>query len=204
MNAEEGTSLAKMGVTVLLVVLVIGAIVALVYKAYSWFNSGSDKLGDQVNSITSSSYSQFDDVQVTGTDVLTALKQYRDADIAIAIANKNNNGDFYNPSTPAKPDEAYVYCALPDGSAAATAFTGINYYEADDTSTGMPGKFTISSIAQTSGNDQGKVLHNTNFSPTTDKGSSDTFVKTSATWYANLVYDESTGDVCGILFQQMN
>ena len=73
MNSEEGVSLAKMAVTVLLVVLVIGAVVAIVYKAYSWFNSGSDKLGDQVTSIGSSSYSQYDDVMVKGTDVLSAL-----------------------------------------------------------------------------------------------------------------------------------
>ena len=49
MNSDEGISLAKMAVAVLLVVLVIGAVVAIVYKAYSWFNSGADKLGDQFN-----------------------------------------------------------------------------------------------------------------------------------------------------------
>ena len=86
MNSDEGISLAKMAVAVLLVVLVIGAVVAIVYKAYSWFNSGADKLGDQVNSIDSSSYSTYDDSQVSGTDVLTALKTYRDSDIAIVIA----------------------------------------------------------------------------------------------------------------------
>ena len=38
MNSEEGISLAKMAVAVLLVVLVIGAVVAIVYAASSWFN----------------------------------------------------------------------------------------------------------------------------------------------------------------------
>ena len=88
MNSEEGTSLAKMAVTVLLVVLVIGAVVGVVYMAYSWYTSGSDKLGDQVNSLDSSAYSQFDDKQCTGTDVLTALKTYRDSDVAIFIDNR--------------------------------------------------------------------------------------------------------------------
>ena len=69
MNSDEGISLAKMAVAVLLVVLVIGAVVAIVYKAYSWFNSGADKLGDQVNSIDSSSYSTYDDSQVSGTEI---------------------------------------------------------------------------------------------------------------------------------------
>ena len=54
MNSEEGVSLAKMAVTVLLVVLVIGAVVAIVYAAYSWFSSGTDKLGAQVISIDKS------------------------------------------------------------------------------------------------------------------------------------------------------
>ena len=87
MNSEEGTSLAKMAVTVLLVVLVIGAVVGVVYMAYSWYTSGTDKLGDQVNSLDSSAYSQFDDKQCTGTDVRTALKTYRDSDVAIFIDN---------------------------------------------------------------------------------------------------------------------
>ena len=87
MNSEEGTSLAKMAVSVLLVVLVIGAVVTVVYMAYSWFTSGSEKLGDQVNSLDSSAYSQYDDTQITGTDVLTALKTCRDSDVAIVIDN---------------------------------------------------------------------------------------------------------------------
>ena len=114
MNSEEGISLAKMAVAVLLVVLVIGAVVAIVYAAYSWFNGGTEKLGDQVSSIGASAYSQYDDVQVTGNDVLSALKTFRDADFAVVICNKNNYTDkkIFNPSEPKDvTGTAYNYCA---------------------------------------------------------------------------------------------
>ena len=92
MNSEEGVSLAKMAVTVLLVVLVITAVVSIVYAAYDWFSSGADKLNDQVVSIDKTSLSQFDDQQVSGTDVISAMKEHRESDIAIVVANKDNLG----------------------------------------------------------------------------------------------------------------
>ena len=114
MNSEEGTSLAKMAVTVLLVVLVIGAVVGVVYMAYSWFTSGTEKLGDQVNSLDSSAYSQYDDKQCTGTDVLTALKTYRDSDVAIFIDNGKCGAGYALDATSANVKN---YCALAVGAA---------------------------------------------------------------------------------------
>lgn len=199
MNSEEGVSLAKMAVTVLLVVLVIGAVVAIVYSAYSWFTSGADKLGDQVVSIDKSSFSQYDDAQVSGTDVLSALKAYREADIAIVIANKNNqNPTGFKKDT--APTTAYNYCAI----------------IADATKDATTGAYTVNLVYNNSrfetndgkglmwGDDNISLTRNTNFSPTTTQGNSNQFVKQSATWYANLIYDSTTGDVCGILFRQMN
>lgn len=197
MNSEEGMSLAKMAVTVLLVVLVIGAVVALVYTAYSWFNSGSDKLGDQVNSIDASSYSQYDDAQVSGTDVLTALKTYRDSDIAIFICNATNGG--YDPAGTSV-STAFNYCGL--------ATQSTDYSSADGTGKtvnslaingeGLWAGVTISWNANT-----GLANRNTNFSPTTNKSLAACYVKQGGQFYSNLVYDDTTGEVCGILFRQM-
>lgn len=192
MNSEEGVSLAKMAVTVLLVVLVIGAVVAIVYKAYSWFTSGSDKLGDQVNSIDSSSYSQYDDSQVAGTDVLTALKTYRDSNIAIVISNKNAGGWTATPGNA----NGFNYCGLIDGVAA-----NAGNYPATIPYDNNTGHYTVPSMQWDAST--GLTMRNTNFSPTTSKSSNTTFVKQNAQWYANLIWDESTGEVCGILFRQM-
>lgn len=189
MNSEEGVSLAKMAVTVLLVVLVIGAVVAIVYKAYSWFNSGADKLGDQVNSIDSSSYSQYDDSQVSGTDVLTALKSYRDSNIAIVISNSQCGG--YT-QTLANTD-GYNYCGLIKNAVADTKVT-ITYNQSD-------GQFQVDEMEWD--DDTGLVKRNTNFSPTTSKNKKEQFVKQGGQFYANLIWDTSTGEVCGILFRQM-
>ena len=202
MNSEEGVSLAKMAVTVLLVVLVIGAVVAIVYAAYSWFTSGSDKLGDQVTSIDKSSYSQYDDAQVSGTDVLSALKAYRESEIAIFICN-NNNGGYA--ATPGATVPAYNYCALSsefsDVSAAQAGNATVNY-GTPTTSATLGEVFWVDSLKWDTATNN--VLKNTNFSPTTTNSKTDTFVKQSAKWYANLVYDDSTGDICGIIFRQMN
>lgn len=196
MNSEEGVSLAKMAVTVLLVVLVIGAVVAIVYKAYSWFNSGADKLGDQVNSIDSSSYSTYDDSQVSGTDVLTALKTYRDSDLAIVIV-----------VTPSGSDTAY--------DANATNISGGKNYcglIGDNTTTSEPGDVSISvggdgnwTVDKISYNDNtGLAYRCTNFSPTTNKNLGGThYVKQGGQFYSNLIWAEDTGEVCGILFRQM-
>lgn len=195
MNSEEGVSLAKMAVTVLLVVLVIGAVVAVVYMAYSWFTSGTDKLGDTVNSLDSSSYSQYDDSQCSGVDVLTALKSYRDSDIAIVICNGKGGNSAYT-TAGATEAKGYNYCGCikgtVDGSGKITPQTTVKYvnnrWQVDgmhwDTSTGL-------------------TTRNTNFSPTTNKGSEATYVRQNAEFYSNLIYDDSTGEVCGILFRIM-
>lgn len=196
MNSTEGMDLAKMAVTVLLVVLVIGAVVALVYAGYSWFNSGADKLGDQVNSIDASSYAQYDDAQVSGTDVLTALKTYRDSDIAIFIGNGNTGGGTAYTATPASKSSAFNYCGLAKDAKANTLYDKIDYDHAD-----LGGCFSVEEMEWNV--DTGLTERNTNFSPTTSKSKKEQYVKQGAQFYSNLVYDRSTGEVCGIFFRQM-
>ena len=222
MNSEEGVSLAKMAVTVLLVVLVIGAVVAIVYKAYSWFNSGSDKLGDQVTSIGSSAYSQYDDVLVKGTDVLTALKSYRNADFGVVIANIQNLGTAYTPSNPSFSNgtQGCNYCGIvaaasgnfankvPDMDANALYRVTISAVaaNADAAPTGQQivyepktSRYWCDNLHFTSG----IADKNTNFSPTTDASITDAFVKQTGTFYSKLIYSKDTGDVCGVIFLQV-
>lgn len=189
MNSEEGMSMAKMAVTVLLVVLVIGAVVALVYAAYSWFGKGTDKLADNVTSIDKSAFSQFDDAQVSGTDVLSALKQYRESDIAIFVCNSKNGG-YVNPPTATS---CYAYCALPNGAEA-----GHEYSLAYNNN-----RFEFAGFKYVDPDNPVTITKNTNFSPTTTAGNEQCYVKQSAKWYANLVYDSNTDEIAGIIFRQM-
>lgn len=206
MNSEEGMSMAKMAVTVLLVVLVIGAVVAIVYAAYSWFGSGTDKLADNVTSISDSAMSQYDDQIVSGSDVLAALKNYRNADVAIFVCNATNqSGSGFN-ATPQAGLKANNYCALVSGVSEPNNTSDHSYTytlgvaNSDKTYSGQ----YVFTAGFSYGNDGISINHNTNFSPTTTTAYSDTFVKQSADWYANLVYDDLTGDVAGIIFRQMN
>lgn len=206
MNAEEGVSLAKMAVTVLLVVLIIGAVVAIVYAAYSWFTSGSDKLTDQVVSIDKSSFSQYDDQTVSGTDVLSALKSYRESEISIFVANLETQGGTYT----ATPTAALVvpnYCALTSDAKGATNTSGtamtVNGVEIPTASVTLTnGRFEVAGLQWNATTNQ--TERNTNFSPTTTNSNTKCYVKSSAKWYANLVYDNTTGEICGILFRQMS
>lgn len=198
MNSEEGTSLAKMAVTVLLVVLVIGAVVAVVYMAYSWFTSGTDKLGDQVNSLDSSAYSQYDDRQCTGTDVLTALKTYRDSDVAILIGNGAKGGTTDGYATNATSVQVANYCALIEGVTSSDASVP------EVTSVVLNDKGLWSVVGVSFDPETGMANRNTNFSPTQNKASDykSFYVSQKANFYSNLVYD-SEGEVCGIMFRRM-
>jgi hypothetical protein len=192
-----------MAVTVLLVVLVIGAVVGIVYAAYSWFGNGTSKLTDTVTSIDRSAYSQYDDAQVTGSDVLSALKTYRESDISIFISN--NSMDGYENYSSGKAVEAcnycsrvYTKCGTNSGNAPDANDSGNYVVELsleDDTFSCADFIYDSSKIS---------TLHNTNFSPTTTTSNTQAYVKQSAKWYAKLVYSETTNDVAGILFMQMN
>ena len=179
MNSEEGMSLAKMAVSVLLVVLVIGAVVAIVYAAYSWFNSGTAKLSDQVNSIEASAYAQYDDAQCSGTDVLTALKSYRDSDIAIVITNHSGEAKT-----------GYNYCAVIAGNNDVNAAITLNGT--------VTSQLTVTGLEWD--DSTGLAKRNTNFSPTTKKSNGTTYVKQGAQFYSKLIYSEETNEVCGIYF----
>lgn len=214
MNSEEGISLAKMAVAVLLVVLVIGAVVAIVYAAYSWFNGGTEKLGDQVSSIGASAYSQYDDVQVTGNDVLSALKTFRDADFAVVICNKNNYGNnpIFNPSEPKDvAGTAYNYCAyLANDNKKTDAADNADASKGEQTVEIGSGKrihfdesaghFLADNLLYST---SGTAVKNTNFSPTTDSSNSAQFVRTTGTFYSKLLYSNETGDACGVIFFQV-
>ena len=206
MNSEEGVSLAKMAVTVLLVVLVIGAVVAIVQKAYSWFNSGSDKLGDQVTSIGSSAYSQYDDVMVKGTDVLSALKSYRDAEFGVVIVNlQNMNGTAYTPSTPNANCSGHSYCGTIKGTKADDQFSVKVASSGEPTDCTVAyndkeGKYFCTNLAF---DPSGLVVRNTNFSVTTDSSQPGCFIKQTGSFYSKLIYSKDTGDVCGIIFLQV-
>jgi len=213
MNSDEGMSMAKMAVAILLVVLVIGAVVALVYAAYSWYSSGSDQLTDNVTSIGDSTLAQYDNQTVSGSDVLSALKNFRNSELSIFIANlqlqKGTDTNYTFNSGQVGVKSCPVYCALPKD--VATTTTG-----GDGSQTTVDPTFDLKA-AEVSGvgnvycidgfeyeTDQITIKRNTNFSPTTTKSNTTAYVRQNAQWYSNLVYDETTGDVAGIVFRQMN
>lgn len=223
MNAEEGTSMAKMAVSVLLVVLIIGAVVGIVYAAYSWFNSGTNQLSETVNGITSSMYSNYDNMVVKGSDVVAALKNFSDKDIAVLVSNMACGG-YTAAAVDATTGEftkgvyAMNYCAqtitadatstdkAPTIPASAPEGAAVVKFRptpaAGATKTALDGHFIVKNVDWDS--TTGLTRRNTNFSPTSTSSDGTHYVKPSASFFASLVYSEETGDVCGILFMQQN
>lgn len=199
MKSDEGMDMAKMAVAVLLAILLIGAVVALVYAAYSWYNSGTDKLADNVTSISDTALSQYDDCVVSGDDVLAALKNFRNSEFCVAIANLTLEGSSGFQQKPPSTQDCMVYCALPSG--AKDGKFKVTYGEIKGTSLGN--QWNLSDGLDYSKNEVTPAT-NTNFSPTTQKASKESFVKKSAQWYSNLMYDGTTGDIVGVIFRQMN
>lgn len=204
MDSKEGMDMAKMAVQILLVLVVISAVVALLYLAYSWFNSGSAKLGDQVNSIDSSAYSMYDDAQVTGTDVLTALKTYRDADLCIVIANGKDSSNYASSiGKKGGPDaiSGLNYCAkiaTKEGGTEWVAGTADKVVEL----TYNNDRYEVPDLVWNP--NTGITDRNTNFSPTTQKSNANAYVKTGAQFYSKLIYSTATGEMCGIVFTIMD
>lgn len=200
MDSQEGISLGKMAVAILLVLLVIGAVVSIAYAAYSWFTSGADKLEDQVVSIDKSSFSQYDDAIVSGSNVLSALKTYRESNIAVLISNTNiRGGGAYAAGADV---QCANYCALVDGAHVQNANDNKEKVDYQVQVTYVNDQYQLAGLDYA--DDGVSINKNTNFSPTTQTGRKNCFVKQTADWYANLVYDAETGDVAGILFQQVN
>lgn len=193
MNSEEGMSMAKMAVTVLLVVLVIGAVVAIVYAAYNWFNSGKDKLANNVNGISDTSLAAYDNKDMTGSDVLSCMKNFSNSDYAVIVSNLKNQGGSYK-------EEASVgtnYCAQISTSAGKDTNNGLTV------GSYLSGKLSDGFKAELN-KKAGDFIRNSNLSPASDTSDVDHYVKPSAKWHCDLVKSASTGEIIGIYWRQKN
>lgn len=75
MSSEEGNSVVKAGIAVLLVIVVIGIIVGFVMWGVSRFNSATSQMSDTYDSIAASDISAYDGATKTGSEVVAAIKQ---------------------------------------------------------------------------------------------------------------------------------
>lgn len=185
-DQNEGTKVANIVIAILVFLVVAAAMIGFVMWGANKFNEAQSDLTDTVNGMDVSKYNAYDAKTVSGADVISAAKIYRDMDIAIFVSTKKMapNQAYYDPAN--NPD------ALND-------CTGFGYH-VGGTSAPTPtydsttGRWHIA-IADLTDN-------NGNFAPLTTKGKPE-YINQAAKFYAELVWDDDTEEVTGILFRQV-
>ena len=215
MNVDEGKETAKGGVSLFIVVLVIAVVVSLVMLGLGWFNRGSAKLSDTVNSLDSSQFSSYNETEITGDQVRSAIQSFITQDVVLVVDAK---GDVYNGaldtaassggtggtltlSTKGEPTTGTAYncglLAMQEGGSEGGSSTP-SLYVGDD------GKI----YAGTKGNDgvltskknqSMKPLQQKRLNQKTNKD----YVAPGAHYYCKVIYDPSTTTACGIIFSKV-
>lgn len=188
-DQNEGTKVVNIVIAILVFMVVAAAMIGFVMWGANKFNEAQSDLTDTVNGMDVSKYNAYDAKTVSGADLISAAKTYRDMEMAIFVSTKKmNGGSPYDPAT------------APDALATGTGCQGFGYhmegnpaptYDADN------GRWLMDpSISDPD------LKNNGNFAPLTTKGN-DAYINQAAKFYAELVWDVDTEEVTGILFRQV-
>lgn len=192
-DAKEGFSVVKIGLGSLLVLALIGIVFAIFMLGSNKVNSTTNDLSNTMDSAELMQYAAYDNTEVKGSDVLTAVKNYQTQNIKIYVATKAGNG-----ATP------YSATDLSNGTGISGSVYTYGYMGVQGSSDTAPtlnaesGAWEASIVPGSAGSE----TFNKNFTPLTDKNSTETYVSQSGRFWSYLVYDTSTGEMSGILFVQ--
>lgn len=190
-DGKEGMSIAKIALGVIIFLILAGVVFALVRLGTNKVNSATNDMSTQLDAADLMQYAKYDNEEVSGADVLTAIKSYQNAELKIFVGVKDGSNFF-------SPDAASPTALTNTYSYGYQSITGNNNTTSDvpvyDPNTGR-WKATIV-------NYQDPVVYNLSFSPLTKKSSTTTYVKQSGKFYGYLVYDSDTDELAGLMFMQ--
>lgn len=182
-DQNEGTKIVGIVVSILLFLVVMAAIVGLVMWGTNKFNSTQSTMQDQVTGVENAIYTAYDEMEVSGSDVLAACKTYRNSTMNIYVSTKKLNGgnayDFTQATAPTLSTCYAVGYHVNNNDPTLNANTG--HYEAE-----------ILTASPTAG---------TGYQALSTKGN-DAYVNPNGKFWSSLVYDTDSGEVAGILFMQ--
>lgn len=186
-DQNEATKVIGIVVAILLFLVVMAAVVGLVMWGTGKLNTTQSTVQDQVDALDSAIYTAYDEVEVSGSDIMAACKTYKNSDMLIVVSTKKHNSDkFYDTADPNFLKEPGTYYALGTGAEAGTGKCDISY---DATA----GYFTATV--------SGSKANNAQYSTLSSKAN-DACVNSSGRFWASLIYDKDTSNVAGILFRQ--
>lgn len=193
-DAKEGFSVAKIALTAIIVLALIGIVIAIFMLGSNRVNKSTSDLSDTMDSAELMQYAAYDNVEVKGSDVLTAVKNYQSQNIKIFVATKHLNGG-----------NAYSATDLSAGTGSVSNVYSYGYMGVSGSTDTAPTLNSESGVWEATivPDDITSEMFNKNFSPLTDKNSKDTYVSQSGRFWSYLVYDVDTSEMSGILFVQV-
>jgi hypothetical protein len=189
---DDISSGAKIGITLVILVALVGIVFSLLTMMKNITNSGSNQLQNGLNQLLSTQAQDYDQKIVTGTTVNTAMSIFSDQTLAFVVktAACQKSGSSYA--------NGFVYGAL---------LTGFNATTTEQASDGAAYTLTTALHRNTGEGHYttnlyttGGYKYNLNFKPTGTSGTS-SYVRDSAKFLAELIYDD-TGTWVGICFTQ--
>lgn len=191
-DQNEGTKVVNIVIAILVFMVVAAAMIGFVMWGANKFNEAQSDLTDTVNGMDVSKYNAYDAKYVSGADVISAAKTYRDMEMTIFIGTKKMHGGQGYDVTTAVSDGAQVSDGKAFGYHALGGASGANNIPtwSEDT-----GHWQVILSDPQNKNDN-------NFAGLTTKGQPE-YINQAARFYAELVWDEDTEEVAGILFRQV-
>lgn len=191
-DGKEGMSVVKIALGIIILLVLVGVVFAIVRLGTSKVNSAQNDLADNMDSAELMQYSRYDNAEVVGSDVLTAVKNYQNSNIKIFVANKEGNGG-----------NAYDVTQLAGGTALGSVYS-YGYM-------GVSGSADTAPVLASNGTFEADIIpdnvaneaFNLDFSPLSNKNNRAQYVRQGGRYWGYLVYDQNTGTLAGLLFVQI-
>ena len=174
----------KIAVTAIVIVVIIGLVFGFLYMTLNANARSQERLASSLTDFDKRAFDQYDQTEIAGSQVIAAIKQFRDQAVAVLVETKADPGRVVN------------YCGT-IGAAGATApapFSGAASATILPADNGN-GKYVISGSRVV-----WKESQNYNTQNTVRKSSRE-YINPAGKFAANLVYDDNN-EVIGVYFRQ--
>lgn len=183
----------RLGATLVILCSILFIVISLLMMMKNITNTGSSTLQSGLDQMLQTKYNDYDQQQLSGTQVSAALKLFESEKVAIVIKTSSCQ------SSGSTTKGGYNYGAILEGyTKGASAQDGDIYTASTDITTKKKSGDSFYTINRDVSS--GAIIYNKNTRPVTRSGV-ETYLRTSAWFLAELIKD-STDEVVGICFTQ--
>ena len=174
----------KIAITAIVIVVIIGLVFGFLYMTLNANARSQERLASNLTDFDKRAFDQYDQTEIAGSQVISAIKQFRDQSIAVLVETKADPGKVVN------------YCGTigATGTTPPAAFSGAASAAILPTNGGN-GKYVISGSRIVWKESQNYNTQNT------VKKSSKEYINPAGKFDANLVYDDNN-EIIGVYLKQ--